>query len=81
MKPVIYKPLQQALFDAAAESLNEYVQRRDIDGACDPDIDDACDPADTLRARAKFYALMGVIEESGKSYAFAEYLSSARKEG
>lgn len=72
MKPVIYKPLQQALFDAAAESLNEYVQCRDIDGACDPD---------TLRARAKFYALMGVIEESGKSYAFAEYLSSARKEG
>ena len=42
------------------------------DGVCDPD---------TLRARAKFYALMGVIEESGNSYAFAEYLSSARKEG
>ncbi len=55
MKPVIYKPLQHALFDAAAESLNEYVQCRDIDGACDPD---------TLRARAKFYALMGVIEEA-----------------
>lgn len=72
MKPVIYKPLQQALFDATAENLNEYVQCRDIDGACDPD---------TLRARAKFYALMGVIEESGKSYAFSEYLSSARKKG
>ena len=25
MKPVIYKPLQQALFDATAESLIEYV--------------------------------------------------------
>lgn len=72
MKPVIYKPLQQALFDATAESLDEYVRCRDIDGACDPD---------TLRARAKFYALMGVIEESGNSYAFAEYLANAQKKG
>lgn len=69
-KPTLYKTLRQAVFDAAVESLDEFVRCRDIDGESDPD---------TLRAMARFYALLGVIEESGNYDSFVEFLSTYRR--